>query len=78
MNTVEHTRIVRSGALPRVDGETIAKIEINSAQMISTSGVKEAWTLSGESVRIGEDTADPSAAEEDGEPTVADGGETLE
>lgn len=61
-----------------VDGETIAKIEINSAQMISTSGVKEAWTLSGESVRIGEDTADPSAAEEDGEPTVADGGETLE
>lgn len=62
-----------------VDGETIAKIEINSAQMISTSGVKEAWTLSGESVRIGEDTADPSAAEEDGGEAVSEGGgETLE
>lgn len=61
-----------------VDGEPCAKVEIDSARMISSSGVGEAWTLSGERVLIGADAdvaADEAPAE--GEAPV-EGGETIE
>ena len=63
-----------------VDGEVSAKVVITSARLMNSSGVTEAQTLSGETVRIGED-ADAPAAETgaDGEvPVETGGGETIE
>lgn len=48
-----------------LEGETSAKIVITSAKLMSGEGVKNAVTLSGEPVSLG-DTAEPDAAAEDG------------